>query len=163
VLEFNCRLGDPETQPILLRLRSDLAGLIEAALGGTLDKADAQWDRWVALAVVLAAHGYPEAPRKGDVIGGLPEEPGEDYHVFHAGTTLAAGRTLTDGGRVLAVTALGDIVRLAQRRARNRRSDSASMECSCGATSGTARPVRTGAQAERSARSSTDQRHRQGE
>ena len=117
VLEFNCRLGDPEAQPILLRLKSDLVTMIEAALGGNLDKTEAQWDRRVALAVVLASAGYPESPRKGDAIEGLPESQAEDYHVFHAGTALDGDRTLTNGGRVLAVTALGDNVRLAQRRA----------------------------------------------
>lgn len=117
VLEFNCRLGDPETQPILLRLKSDLVDLVEDALGGQLDKTQVQWDRRVALAVVLAAQGYPESPRKGDILEGLPEVQDEDYHVFHAGTALQGTRTVTDGGRVLAVTALGDNVRLAQRRA----------------------------------------------
>ena len=117
VLEFNCRLGDPETQPILLRLKSDFVGIIEAALGAQLDKIEPQWDRRVALAVVLASAGYPEAPRKGDPVEGLPEVQDEDYHVFHAGTALDGKRTVTSGGRVLAVTALGDNVRLAQRRA----------------------------------------------
>jgi phosphoribosylamine--glycine ligase len=117
VLEFNCRLGDPETQPILLRLKSDLVDLVEDALDGQLDKTEVQWDRRVALAVVLAAQGYPESPRKGDVLEGLPEVQEEDYHVFHAGTALQGTRTVTNGGRVLAVTALGDNVRLAQRRA----------------------------------------------
>ena len=117
VLEFNCRLGDPETQPILLRLKSDLVGLIEAALAAQLDKTEAQWDRRVALSVVLASAGYPESPRRGDTIQGLPESQDEDYHVFHAGTALDGDRTVVSGGRVLAVTALGDNVRLAQRRA----------------------------------------------
>ena len=117
VLEFNCRLGDPETQPILLRLKSDLVAMIEAALGAQLDRIEAQWDRRVALAVVLASEGYPEAPRRGDAIEGLPEAQDEDYHVFHAGTARDGDRTVTNGGRVLAVTALGDNVRLAQRRA----------------------------------------------
>jgi len=117
VLEFNCRLGDPETQPIVFRLKSDLVGMVEAALGGGLDKVEPQWDRRVALAVVLASQGYPEAPRKGDIIEGLPVTAAEDVHVFHAGTALEADRVVTNGGRVLAVTALGDNVRLAQRRA----------------------------------------------
>ena len=121
VLEFNCRLGDPETQPIMLRLKSDLTALIDAAIDGRLDKVEADWDRRVALGIVLAAHGYPEAPRKGDVIHGLPlpEEMAEDadFHVFHAGTALEDGRIVTAGGRVLCVTALGDTVKLAQRRA----------------------------------------------
>ena len=116
VLEFNCRLGDPEAQPLLMRLKSDLLDLLEAALDGRLDRVEAQWDRRVALAVVLAAVGYPEHPRKGDEIGGLPV-PQEDAHVFHAGTRREDGRLLTAGGRVLAVTALGDSVRMAQKRA----------------------------------------------
>ena len=117
VLEFNCRLGDPETQPILLRLKSDLVVLLEAAFAGTLDKVEPQWDRRVALGVVLAAHGYPEAPRKGDIIEGLPPDEAPDLQVFHAGTAREGERVVTQGGRVLCVTALGDNVRLAQRRA----------------------------------------------
>jgi phosphoribosylamine---glycine ligase len=117
VLEFNCRLGDPETQPILFRLKSDLVALLEAAFAGTLDKVEPQWDRRVALGVVLAAHGYPESPRKGDIIEGLPSEGAPDLHVFHAGTARQDDRVVTHGGRVLCVTALGDSVRLAQRRA----------------------------------------------
>lgn len=117
VLEFNCRLGDPETQPIMFRLKSDLVVLIESALNGTLDKVEPQWDRRVALSVVMASHGYPESPRKGDTISGLPDTMAEDVHVFHAGTATSGDRVLTNGGRVLAVTALGDNVRLAQRRA----------------------------------------------
>jgi phosphoribosylamine--glycine ligase len=116
VLEFNCRLGDPETQPILLRLKSDLVPLIEHALAGTLDRAEADWDTRVALGVVLAAHGYPEAPRKGDAIQGLAA-PEDDCRVFHAGTTLNGKDIVTSGGRVLCVTALGGTVRTAQRRA----------------------------------------------
>jgi phosphoribosylamine--glycine ligase len=115
-LEFNCRLGDPESQPILLRLKSDLLTLIEHAVNGTLDQAEAQWDRRVALGVVLAAEGYPDNPRKGDEITGLPKLQ-DDVHVFHAGTRLEDGKVLTNGGRVLCVTALGDTVRVAQRRA----------------------------------------------
>ena len=115
-LEFNCRLGDPETQPILLRLKSDLLTLFEHALRGTLDQAEAQWDRRVALGVVLAAEGYPDNPRKGDEITGIPKAE-DDVHVFHAGTRLENGKILTNGGRVLCVTALGDTVRVAQRRA----------------------------------------------
>ncbi len=115
-LEFNCRLGDPETQPILMRLKSDLLELIEHALGGSLDRASADWDRRAALGVVLAAAGYPEDPRKGDPIEGLPK-PTEDCHVFHAGTQLANGRVVTSGGRVLCVTALGDSIRMARTRA----------------------------------------------
>jgi len=116
VLEFNCRLGDPETQPIMLRLKSDLFKLLDHALKGELDKVEAEWDRRVALGVVMAAAGYPAAPRKGDPITGLPRAC-EDAHVFHAGTTEHEGKIVTSGGRVLCVTALGDTVRVAQRRA----------------------------------------------
>lgn len=116
VLEFNCRMGDPETQPILMRLKSDLLALVEHAVGGTLDRAEPQWDRRVALGVVMAAAGYPDDPRRGDVITGLPKAE-DDVHVFHAGTALEGGRVVTAGGRVLCVTALGDTVRVAQRRA----------------------------------------------
>lgn len=116
VLEFNCRLGDPETQPIMLRLKSDLVDLIDAAIDGRLDQVEAEWDRRVALGVVLAAAGYPEAPRKGDVIHGLPRNL-SDAHVFHAGTAEKDGQLVTAGGRVLCVTALGDTVKLAQKRA----------------------------------------------
>ncbi|MBI2312824.1 MAG: phosphoribosylamine--glycine ligase [Betaproteobacteria bacterium] len=116
VLEFNCRLGDPETQPILLRLKSDLLTMVEHAVNGTLDKVEAEWDRRTALGVVMAAAGYPEDPRKGDVILGLPK-PEEDFRVFHAGTALNGKSVVTAGGRVLCVTALGDSVKIAQRRA----------------------------------------------
>ena len=116
VLEFNCRLGDPETQPIMMRLKSDLAALIELALGGRLDEAKAEWDPRVALGVVLAAAGYPAAPRSGDVVYGLPEAA-EDYHVFHAGTAFKGSEVVVSGGRVLCVTALGHNVKTAQRRA----------------------------------------------
>ncbi len=116
VLEFNCRMGDPETQPIMMRLKSDLVPLLEAALDGKLDEAQADWDPRVALGVVLAAAGYPDDPRKGDVIRGLPA-PGEDYHVFHAGAVLSGKEVITSGGRVLCVTALGHNTRMAQRRA----------------------------------------------
>jgi phosphoribosylamine--glycine ligase len=115
-LEFNCRLGDPETQPIILRLKSDLLELIERALDGTLDQVEADWDRRAALGVVVAAHGYPEEPRKGDAITGLPK-PESDCHVFHAGTRLDGKNLLTNGGRVLCVTALGDSVKMARARA----------------------------------------------
>ncbi len=115
-LEFNCRMGDPETQPIMLRLKSDLVDLVERAVNGTLDTIEAQWDRRVALGVVLAAANYPDAPRKGDVIHGLPQAL-PDAHVFHAGTTLENGQVVTSGGRVLCVTALGDSVKQAQARA----------------------------------------------
>jgi phosphoribosylamine--glycine ligase len=115
-LEFNCRLGDPETQPIMLRLKSDLLALVEHALEGTLDRAAADWDRRPALGVVLAAAGYPDEPRKGDEIGGLPK-PTEDCRVFHAGTRLDGKRVVTNGGRVLCVTALGDSLKMARARA----------------------------------------------
>jgi phosphoribosylamine--glycine ligase len=115
-LEFNCRLGDPETQPILMRLRSDLVDLLDHAVNGRLDQVEAEWDRRVALGVVLAARGYPEAPRRGDPIESLPADT-EDCVVFHAGTRLSEDRVFTDGGRVLCVTALGENVRAARRRA----------------------------------------------
>ncbi|MFO1326615.1 MAG: phosphoribosylamine--glycine ligase [Rubrivivax sp.] len=115
-VEFNCRLGDPEAQPILMRLKSDLFDVLMHATGGTLDQVELQWDRRTALGVVMAAAGYPAAPRKGDAISGAPA-PAEDLKVFHAGTALADGRLLTSGGRVLCVTALGDSARLAQARA----------------------------------------------
>jgi len=115
-LEFNCRLGDPETQPIILRLKSDLLELIERALDGTLDQVEADWDRRAALGVVVAAHGYPEEPRKGDAITGIPK-PESDCHVFHAGTRLDGKNLVTNGGRVLCVTALGDSVKMARARA----------------------------------------------
>jgi len=120
VLEFNCRMGDPETQPIMVRLKSDLVDLLEHAIDGTLDVIDAEWDRRAALGVVLAAAGYPEAPRKGDVIRGLDRVNAQshpDVQVFHAGTSMRDGATVVSGGRVLCVTALGDSVRLAQRAA----------------------------------------------
>jgi phosphoribosylamine--glycine ligase len=117
VLEFNCRLGDPETQPIMLRLKSDLFDLIEHAVDGHLDRVQADWDRRSALGVVLAAAGYPDDPRKGDVISGVPPEA-EDLKVFHAGTAARdEEEVITSGGRVLCVTALGDSVKMAQRRA----------------------------------------------
>ena len=115
-LEFNCRLGDPETQPILMRLKSDLVDLVEAALAGTLDRVEAEWDRRAALGVVLAAAGYPESPRQGDAISGLGGDR-DDCKIFHAGTALAGTEVVTSGGRVLCVTALGETVRLAQRTA----------------------------------------------
>ena len=115
-LEFNCRMGDPETQPIMMRLKSDLYEVLWHATDGTLDQVELQWDRRVALGVVLAAQGYPLAPRKGDAIKAIPAEA-PDAVVFHAGTTLQDGQLLTSGGRVLCVTALADNVRLAQQRA----------------------------------------------
>ena len=116
VLEFNCRMGDPETQPIMMRLKSDLTLLLEAAVEGRLDQIEAEWDRRYALGVVLAAAGYPESPRKGDAITGLGQR-GEDFHIFHAGTAIADDQVVTAGGRVLCVTALGDTIKVAQSRA----------------------------------------------
>jgi phosphoribosylamine--glycine ligase len=115
-LEFNCRMGDPETQPIILRLKSDLLDLVEHAVRGKLDEVEAAWDRRAALGVVLAAHGYPDEPRKGDRIEGLPK-PTEDCRVFHAGTKLEGKAPVTNGGRVLCVTALGHSVASARTRA----------------------------------------------
>ena len=116
VLEFNCRMGDPETQPIMLRLKSDLLMILEHAVNGTLNKAEVEWDRRAALGVVLAAANYPDTPRKGDVISGLPKAQ-EDAHVFHAGTSIQDGKVVTSGGRVVCVTTLGESVKIAQRRA----------------------------------------------
>jgi phosphoribosylamine---glycine ligase len=116
VVEFNARMGDPETQPILMRLKSDFLSLIEAGIDGRLDKIEPEWDRRAALGVVLAAGGYPDAPRKGDVITGLPKND-PDMRVFHAGTNEVDGNIVTSGGRVLCVTALGDTVKQAQQRA----------------------------------------------
>jgi phosphoribosylamine--glycine ligase len=115
-VEFNCRLGDPEAQPIMMRLKSDLADVLMHATDGTLDKVELEWDRRVALGVVMAASGYPLQPRKGDPITGLPGEAA-DAMVFHAGTAATAEAPVTAGGRVLCVTALGDSVRIAQQRA----------------------------------------------
>jgi len=117
VLEFNCRFGDPETQPIMMRLKSDLVTLCEAALDGTLNKLSAEWDGRVALGVVLAAGGYPGEYKKGDVIAGLPPFPSDHVKVFHAGTAEQDGKLVTHGGRVLTVTALGDSVADARLRA----------------------------------------------
>jgi phosphoribosylamine--glycine ligase len=120
VLEFNCRLGDPETQPIVLRMKSDLVDLALAAVGGTLDRAEAEWDRRAGLGVVLAAAGYPDDPHKGAPIHGLDDVTAESHgecKVFHAGTAEADGGIVVSGGRVLCVTALGDSVRQAQRAA----------------------------------------------
>jgi phosphoribosylamine--glycine ligase len=120
VLEFNCRMGDPETQPIMVRLKSDLVDLVEHAIDGTLDRAEVEWDRRAALGVVLAAAGYPESPRKGDTIEGLDRIDGQlhpDCRVFHAGTAQDGDAVVTSGGRVLCVTALGDSVKQAQRNA----------------------------------------------
>ncbi|MCT9812011.1 phosphoribosylamine--glycine ligase [Acidovorax sp. Be4] len=114
-LEFNCRMGDPETQPIMMRLKSDLVDVMSAAVDGKLDQVELEWDRRTALGVVMAAFGYPEAPRKGDVITGLPAEA-DDAMVFHAGTELVDGVPQVTGGRVLCVTALADSVKQAQVR-----------------------------------------------
>ena len=115
-LEFNARLGDPEAQPILMRLKSDLVDVLMHACDGTLDRVELQWDRRVALGVVMAAAGYPAAPRSGDAISGLPADR-DDLMVFHAGTAQRDGATITSGGRVLCVTALGESVKVAQQRA----------------------------------------------
>jgi len=117
VLEFNCRFGDPETQPVMLRLRSDLVALIDAALDGELDTVSAEWDPRPALGVVMAAGGYPGSYNKGDAIDGLPAQESDDRKVFHAGTALQDGQVVTSGGRVLCVTALGASVAEAQHRA----------------------------------------------
>ncbi|SOZ04824.1 phosphoribosylamine--glycine ligase [Cupriavidus taiwanensis] len=115
-LEFNCRMGDPETQPILARLKTDLVDVMEAAVSGKLDSIELDWDRRTALGVVMAAHGYPDDPRKGDAITGIPPET-DDSVTFHAGTTLKDGTLLTSGGRVLCVVGLADTVKAAQRAA----------------------------------------------
>ena len=115
-LEFNCRMGDPETQPILMRLKSDLVDVMMAATSGKLDTIELQWDRRAALGVVMAAGGYPENPKKGDLITGL-RKPEDDVMVFHAGTVLEGDEVRTSGGRVLCVTALADSVKQAQSRA----------------------------------------------
>jgi phosphoribosylamine--glycine ligase len=115
-LEFNCRMGDPETQPIMMRLKTDFTMLLEAAIDGRLDRVEAEWDRRTALGVVVAAHGYPDAPRKGDVITRLPRDT-DDCVTFHAGTALEGGTPVVTGGRVLCVTALGENVRAAQKLA----------------------------------------------
>ena len=117
VLEYNCRFGDPETQPIMMRMKSDLVELCEAALAGELDKAHSDWDERAALGVVLAAGGYPDAYRQGDVISGLPTEIDEDRKVFHAGTRRVGDDIITAGGRVLCVCALGQDIQEAQTKA----------------------------------------------
>jgi len=115
-LEFNCRMGDPETQPIMARLKSDLVGVMEHAVNGTLDQVELEWDRRTAVGVVMAAAGYPDTPRKGDVIDGIPAETPECV-TFHAGTTQVQGKLQTSGGRVLCVVGLGDSVKMAQKQA----------------------------------------------
>ncbi|HEY7884041.1 MAG TPA: phosphoribosylamine--glycine ligase [Cellvibrionaceae bacterium] len=117
VIEYNCRFGDPETQPIMLRMQSDIVELCQVALAGKLDTASADWDPRAAIGVVLAAGGYPGDYRKGDVINGLPQAETEGEKVFHAGTKLQDGKAVTNGGRVLCATALGDTVSVAQERA----------------------------------------------
>ncbi len=116
VLEFNCRLGDPETQPILMRMKSDLAAVLDAAIDGRLDQIEIAWDRRAALGVVVAAQDYPDRPRRGDAIEALPANT-DDCMVFHAGTQQVGDQLVTSGGRVLCVTALGETLRLARRRA----------------------------------------------
>jgi phosphoribosylamine--glycine ligase len=115
-LEFNCRMGDPETQPIMLRMKSDLVALAEHAVNGTLDQAEVEWDRRTALGVVMASANYPDTPKLGDEITGLPSDL-NDAHVFHAGTALQGEQVVTSGGRVLCVTALGETVKFAQQQA----------------------------------------------
>ncbi len=115
-VEFNCRMGDPETQPIMMRLKSDLFDVLMHGVSGTLDKVELEWDRRAALGVVMAASGYPLAPRKGDPVTNLPADAA-DAIVFHAGTTPTEAGPVTSGGRVLCVTALGDSIKLAQQRA----------------------------------------------
>jgi phosphoribosylamine--glycine ligase len=115
-LEFNCRMGDPETQPIMARLKSDLVTVLEHACNGTLDAVELEWDRRTAVGVVMAAAGYPDAPVKGDVIDGIPAETPECV-TFHAGTRIVGGALQTSGGRVLCVVGLGDSVKMAQKQA----------------------------------------------
>ena len=115
-LEFNCRMGDPETQPIMARLKTDLLSVMEHAVNGTLDAVELEWDRRTAVGVVMAAAGYPDAPVKGDPIDAIPAET-HDAVVFHAGTTQADGKLYTNGGRVLCVVGLGDSVKMAQKQA----------------------------------------------
>ncbi len=115
-LEFNCRLGDPETQPIMARVKSDLVPIFEAAIEGQLNQVEIEWDRRTALGVVMAAENYPGEPRKGDVIHGIPPE-NDDSVTFHAGTVLKQEQVLTQGGRVLCVVGLGDSIKVAQKQA----------------------------------------------
>jgi phosphoribosylamine--glycine ligase len=115
-LEFNCRMGDPETQPIMARLKSDFLIALDAAVDGNLDQVELEWDSQIALGVVMAAHNYPETPRKGDVITGIPAD-GDHHMTFHAGTTLNNGALETSGGRVLCVVGLDHTTKGAQQRA----------------------------------------------
>ncbi|KPQ29819.1 MAG: phosphoribosylamine--glycine ligase [Marinobacter excellens HL-55] len=117
VIEFNCRFGDPETQPIMLRMKSDMVELCLAAVDGKLDQCDSEWDERASVGIVLAAGGYPASYNKGDVISGLPETEVDGEKVFHAGTSLTDGQVVTNGGRVLCATALGNTVTEAQQRA----------------------------------------------
>lgn len=117
VLEYNCRLGDPETQPLMMRLKSDLVELCFQALNKKLDKESVEWDTRAALSVVLTAGGYPDQYRKGDIIHGLTDETGSNWKIFHAGTAIKNGQVVTSGGRVLCVTALGENIKEAQHRA----------------------------------------------
>ncbi|MGR9088894.1 MAG: phosphoribosylamine--glycine ligase, partial [Gammaproteobacteria bacterium] len=120
VLEYNCRFGDPETQPIMMRLKSDLVELCQSALAGQLDRMDSHWDERPALGVVMAAGGYPDAYTKGAVITGLVGQPDEDSKVFHAGTSFSGSDIVTSGGRVLCVCALGNTIQEAQTNAYRR-------------------------------------------
>jgi phosphoribosylamine--glycine ligase len=115
-LEFNCRMGDPETQPIMARLKTDLLAVMEHAVNGTLDAVELEWDRRTAVGVVLAAAGYPDSPAKGDIIDGIPAETPESV-TFHAGTAEVDGKLVTSGGRVLCVVGLGDSIKMAQKQA----------------------------------------------
>ena len=117
VLEYNCRFGDPETQPIMMRLKSDLVELCQQAIEGKLNQAPIDFDERAAVGVVMAAGGYPESYNKGDVIHGLPEQASENQKVFHAGTKMDDGNVVTSGGRVLCCTALGKTVTEAQQLA----------------------------------------------
>jgi phosphoribosylamine--glycine ligase len=115
-LEFNCRMGDPETQPIMSRLKTDLLGVMEHAVNGTLDQVELEWDRRTAVGVVMAAAGYPDNPLKGAAIHGIPAETAESV-TFHAGTADVDGKLQASGGRVLCVVGLGDNVKMAQKQA----------------------------------------------
>jgi phosphoribosylamine--glycine ligase len=115
-LEFNCRMGDPETQPIMARLKSDFLIALDAAVDGHLDQVELEWDSRIALGVVMAAHNYPETPRKGDVITGIPTDDA-DHVTFHAGTTMDNGTLKTSGGRVLCVVGLDHTTKGAQQKA----------------------------------------------
>jgi phosphoribosylamine--glycine ligase len=117
VIEFNCRLGDPETQPIMMRMRSDLVAICNATLDGTLGEQEADWDSRAALGVVLAAGGYPATYASGRVVDGLSEADSETQKVFHAGTSLSGDDVVTSGGRVLCVVGLGDTVAAAAKQA----------------------------------------------